>query len=147
MIPRTALISRAVVLTIALAACGGGRGQPSAPAAPPVDAGPATLDRAALAELAASLAEVLGTMAAITDATPDCPTLARQLGELFDRSQPLFELAKAQGDDPVAGPTLTAELDSRAGVVAPLVERISAGLARCRDDRGVMDAMERMPTL
>lgn len=136
-----------IALCAGLAACGGpGAPATPAPAAAP-DAGVRAIDPALVPELAAGLEEVLATMAAITDGAADCPTMARQLGELFDRSAPLFELARGHGQDPEAGPALVAALDARAAVVQPLVERIARELGRCQLDPDVAAVMERMPTL
>lgn len=135
---------RILILVAALTACGGGKAKP-APAPAPEPAAPA-VDRALLVEIAAGLEDVLATMAAIAEGAADCPAMAAQLGELFDKSAPLFELAKTQDADPEAGPLLRAELDGRAPRVQPLVERIGKGLGRCQMDAGVAAAMEKMPT-
>jgi len=132
-----------IALLLALAACGGKARPAPAPAAEP---GPPPVDRAMLVEIAVGLEDVLTTMAAIAEGAADCPAMAAQLTELFDKSAPLFELAKTQDADPEAGPILRAELDARAPRVQPLVERIGKGLARCQMDAGVAAAMERMPT-
>lgn len=133
----------ALIPLVAALACGGGK-QP-APAQPEEPAPPA-VDRAMLVEIAAGLEDVLATMAAIAEGAPDCPAMAAQLTSLFDKSAPLFELAKTQDADPEAGPLLRAELDGRAARVQPLVERIGEGLGRCQMDAGVAAAMEKMPT-
>lgn len=133
-------------LVALVAACGGGAGKPPPTTPAPAPAGPAT-DPALARDIADGFLEILTTMAAITEAAPDCPAMAVQLTELFDQSAELFDLARAQGADPEAGPLLEAELDRRASAVAPLVERIQAGLGRCQLDRDVAAAMERMPTL
>ncbi len=136
----------AVLIALALACNRGAGGKP--PATPPA-ATPARppADPALARDIADGFLEILTTMAAITEAAPDCPAMAVQLIELFDQSAELFELARAQGADPEAGPLLEAELDRRASAVAPLVDRIQAGLGRCQMDRDVAAAMERMPTL
>lgn len=142
--------ARALVLIAAIAgACGGG---PKRAAAPPEHrdnreppAAP-VVDRAVLADVAAGLEEVLGAMAQIAGGT-DCPAMGAQLGELFARSQPLFELARAQEQEPEAARLLAAELEARAGTVAPLVERIGVGLERCRGEPAVIDAIRAMPVL
>lgn len=144
---RAVTTAAAAVLIALAAACGGGAaGAPpsTAPAATPAEP-PA--DPALARDLADGFLEILTTMAAITETAPDCPAMAVQLVELFDRSAELFDLARAQGADPEAGPRLEAELDRRASAVAPLVDRIQAGLGRCQMDRDVAAAMERMPTL
>lgn len=133
------------LIALALVAACGGKPRP-APTEPAEPSGPAPVDRALLAEIATGLEDVLATMAAIAEGAPDCPAMATQLGELFDKSAPLFELARAQGADPAAAPLLTAELDARAARVEPLVARIGQGLGRCQMDPGVAAAMERMPT-
>ena len=137
----------AIAMTVALSACGGGR-KPTQPAPPPpvdagLDAGP---DLALLTELADGLAETLATMATITTDAPDCPTMAGELGRLFDQASALFSMAEAQAADPAAARLLTAAMDARAAEVKPLVDRIVAGLARCQHDPDVARAMERMPT-
>jgi len=139
--PRTTAL-----IVILVAGCGHGA-RPASTPAPPADPGPPPVDRQLLADIAAGLEEVLATMAAIAGGDADCPTMAGQLDELFTRSQPVFDLARHHAADPTSGPVLTEELDARAGAVAPLVERISNGLVRCKDDPGVVHAMERMPTL
>ena len=149
MLPAHTLRLPTTVVLFTIVACGGGGARPAPPAsaAAVADAGAPPLDRAALAEIADGLQEVLATMAAIVEQAPDCGAMAHQLGELFDRSEPLFGIAKTQGADPVAGPVLTQEMDARAAAVAPVVERISDGLARCRGDESVVEVMKRMPTL
>jgi hypothetical protein len=138
-----ALIAAVLALGV-LAACGGKQTATRDPAPPPpADPGP---DRALLSEIADGLVDVLSTMAAITESAADCPVMASQLGELFDKSAPLFELARAQGADAEAAPLLTAEMDTRAPRVQPLVDRISTGLARCQMDPDVARVIERMPT-
>lgn len=134
---------RAVILAIAITACGGGQQPKPAPAEEP--AKPA-IDRAMLVEIAAGLEDVLATMAAISESAADCPAMAGQLTQLFDKSAPLFELARTQDADPEAGPLLRAEIDGRAASVQPLVERIGKGLGRCQMDPDVAAAMEKMPT-
>ena len=131
-------------------ACGGGaRPAPATPAPTPGEAAPAepSADPALARDIAEGFLEVLSTMATITESAPECRAMAVQLTELFDKSAELFELARAQGADPAAGPLLEAELDKRAPAVAPLVERIQRGLQRCQLDPDVTAAMERMPTL
>lgn len=140
-------LALAMAMVAALAACGGGRA-PARPAEPPpvdagADAGP---DVALLTEIADGLAETLATMAKITTDAPDCPTMARDLGRLFDQAGSLFAMAEAQADDPAAAKLLTAAMDARAAEVKPLVDRIVAGLARCQHDPDVAEAMARMPT-
>lgn len=144
--PATRLAMMAALAAGAIA-CGGKHGESAARPAPPPPPDAPAIDRASLAEIAAGLEDVLGTMAAIADSTADCDVVAHQLETLFDKSAPLFELAREQGADPDAGPALAAELDARAAAVGPLVERIKTGLARCSHDPAVIKAMERMPTL
>ncbi len=143
--------TRSAWLAFALAACGGGTPVARDPGAPPataaidagIDAGP---DPAMLAELAAGLAETLAAMAQVTTIAPDCPTMASELGGLFDRAAPLFELAQRQARDPAAAALLTAAMDARAAEVGRRVEAIERGLARCQHDPAVAAAMARMPT-
>jgi hypothetical protein len=99
------------------------------------------------ADIAAGFEEVLATMASITEAADDCPLMATKLRDLFQKSAPLFELARAQGGDAEAARMLKAELDKRAIAVEPLVTRIQHGLERCKMDPDVAAAMEHMPTL
>lgn len=135
------------VWMIVAAGCGGGaKPAPAAPAPAEDEAAAPAVDRALLAEIAGGLVEMLATMAVITEGAADCPTMAAQLGGLFDKSAPLFDLARSQDANPAAKPILTAEMDGRATQVQPLVDRISAGLARCQLDPGVAKAIERMPT-
>jgi hypothetical protein len=139
--------SLAGLIVVVVVACGGS--SKPAPAGPATTAEPATapaVDRALLAEIADGLVEMLATMAVITEGAADCPAMATQLGALFDKSAPLFDLARSQDANPEAKPVLTAEMDGRATQVQPLVDRISAGLARCQMDADVAKAIERMPT-
>ncbi|HVV83950.1 MAG TPA: hypothetical protein VHE35_12835 [Kofleriaceae bacterium] len=143
-------LSIAAVL-VAATACGGGKAAPREPAgnlapAPPdagVDAGP---DFALLTGLADGFAETLATMAKITTDAPDCPTMAAQLGQLFDQAASLFAMAEAQAKDPAAARVLTQAMNARSGEVKPLVEKIGDGLARCQNDPAVGEVMARMPT-
>lgn len=142
---RTALLALVVA-----AGCGGSPRRTPPPAHPEPGStveveGPAPVDPKLLAELAAGLEEVLGAMAQIA-AGPDCPAMGAQLRDLFDRSAPLFELARTQGDNPDAARVLTAELNARADRVQPLVEAIGKGLERCREEPSVVEAIRRMPT-
>ena len=138
----------AALTALALAACGGGRRAPHEP----THNQPATIDAgvgpdiALLTELADGLAETLATMATITTDAADCPTMAADLGRLFDQARALFALAQTQAADPAATRLLTAAMDARAAEVGPLVERIGQGLARCQHDPSVAAAMARMPT-
>jgi hypothetical protein len=119
----------------------------SATAEPEAEDAAPPLDRQQLESIALGLHLTLAQMAEITENAVDCPTMATRLGELFDKRTPLFELARTKGADPEAGPVLSAMVDARATEVKPLVDRISAGLARCQLDPAVAAAMERMPTL
>ncbi len=148
-------IGTVIAMAAACAALAGtacrGKGDDTTPAPPPDDGaatgGAPAVDAALMREIAAGLEEVLATMAAITTEATDCPAMATQLGDLFDKSQSLFDLAHTQAQDPAANNALAAELDKRAPAVQPLVERISKGLERCKLDADVAAAMERMPTL
>lgn len=133
------------LVALVLAACGGGGTRAVEAPAPAEEEQPVTVDPALLAEIAAGLEEVLAAMAQIS-ANPDCAAMGVDLGKLFDRSQPLFTLARAQERDPEASRLLAVEMDARGGRVAALAQTIGAGLERCRGDRGVVEAMQRMPT-
>jgi hypothetical protein len=128
-----------------VAACGGGSKPAPQEPTPPI-AEEAKVDPALLRDIAAGLEDVLTTMASITEGADNCPAMATQLTQLFEKSTELFDLAKAQSADPEASAMLTAEMDQRAAAVEPLVERIGRGLARCKMDPDVAGAMERMPT-
>lgn len=127
------------------AACGGGPRANEPPAHRDNSAAAMEVDRTLLADVAAGLEEVLAAMAQISGGA-DCPTMGAELHQLFERSAPLFALARTQGDNPDADAVLTAEMEQRAHRVRPLVETIGAGLARCRDEPAVVDAMKQMPT-
>ena len=118
-----------------------------APASAPVEETGPVADPKLAADIAAGFEEVLATMASITEAAGDCPVMATKLLDLFQKSAPLFDLARAQGGNPDAARMLKAELDKRASAVEPLVTRIQHGLERCKMDPDVAAAMERMPTL
>lgn len=141
---------RAAALALAaaalVAACGGGKDAKEPARGEPVTEGKAPVDPALLAEIAAGLEDVLATMAAITEGAADCKAMAAQLDELFAKSAPLFDLAREQSADPEAARLLTAEMDARAPRVAPLVDRIQQGIARCQTDADVARAIEKMPT-
>jgi hypothetical protein len=138
---------RTAVVALLAAACGG----PPRATAPPehrdnhADPAPPAIDRKLLADVAAGHEEVLAAMAQITAGT-DCPAMGAQLHELFARSAPLFELARTQGANPDAAAVLTAEMNTRADRVRPLVETIGAGLERCHTEPTVVDAIQSMPT-
>lgn len=145
-------MSRALAIAaLALLGCGGGRAtsrEPTGNQSPAaLDAGvDAAPDLALLTGLADGLAETLATMATITTDAADCPTMARELGELFDQASTLFAMAQQQATDPAAAKLLTAAMDARAAEVAPLVDRISHGLQRCQNSPEVGTVMARMPT-
>lgn len=137
-----------LIILVALAACSKSAPAPTAPGAPPsTPPEEAKPDPALLRDIADGIVEVLETMARIAEGSRDCPAMAASLHELFDKSADLFELARAQGADPEAGPLLTAEFEKRSAGVQPAVDRISQGLARCKLDPDVAAAIERMPTL
>jgi hypothetical protein len=148
---RAALIS--ISLAMLAAACHHAKPAPTpAPAPAPASAGEAeetgpVADPKLAADIAAGFEEVLATMASITEAADDCPLMATKLLDLFQKSAPLFDLARAQGGDPEAARMLKSELDRRASAVEPLVTRIQHGLERCKMDPDVAAAMEHMPTL
>jgi hypothetical protein len=138
---------RAAMLALVATACAT---SPRSPAPPEhrdntADAAPPAVDRKLLADVAAGLEEVLAAMAQIT-AGDDCPAMGAQLRELFDRSRPLFDLARTQGDNPDAAAVLTEEMNARAARVRPLVDAIGPGLERCRAEPSVVDAIRQMPT-
>ncbi|MEZ4403607.1 MAG: hypothetical protein R3B06_26520 [Kofleriaceae bacterium] len=132
-----------LVATVAIA-CGG----KPAPATPPpshqASVAPAVDDQLA-GELADALLEVLATMVQISH-EPDCATMGRQLGALFDGSRALVDQVEALGADPDANRRLTTAMDARAAAVAPLIDAMGPGLVRCRAQPEVTDAMGRMPT-
>lgn len=139
-----------MIALVAVAACRSAPARKPAPAHPEPGStveveGPPPVDKKLLADVAAGLEEVLAAMAQIT-AGRDCPAMGAQLRDLFDRSEPLFELARTQGDNPDAAQVLTAEMNARAERVGPLVEAISGGLERCREEPSVVEAVRRMPT-
>lgn len=138
---------RSLGVVVLVVACGGGGGARSSetPAHRDNSGEVQAVDPKLLAEVAAGLEEVLGAMAQITDGA-DCPTMGAELHQLFERSAPLFELARAQEASPEAAAILTAEMDARAVRVKPLVDRIGTGLARCKDDPSVVEAVRTMPT-
>lgn len=137
---------RIVALMIAMVTACHHKPAPAPAPAPPAEQKPSA-DPALARDIADGFIEVLATMATITETAEDCPVMATRLLELFEKSTALFDLARTQGADPEAGPLLKTELDNRAAAVAPLVDRITRGLERCKMDPDVAAAMERMPTL
>lgn len=135
-----------LLLIAALAACGGGQAPPPASPPPPASEPAPTVDAAGAAEVADAFVEVLATMVQISQGY-DCKAMGTSLGQLFDRSQPLFDQALTLAHDPESSKLLVAAMNARAAEVEPLVEAMGPGLVRCKDEPSVVDAMERMPTL
>ncbi|MBL8624596.1 MAG: hypothetical protein JNK64_25025 [Myxococcales bacterium] len=136
-----------LLLIGALAACGGGgKAPPPASPTPPAPAPTPAVDEAGAAEVADAFVEVLATMVQISQGY-DCKAMGTSLGQLFDRSQPLFDQTLTLAHDPESSKLLVAAMNARAAEVDPLVEAMGPGLVRCKDEPSVMDAMERMPTL
>lgn len=135
-----------LLMIAALAACGGGQAPPPASPTPPAPAPPPAMDEAGAAEVADAFVEVLATMVQISQGD-DCKAMGTSLGQLFDRSQPLFDQALTLAHDPASSKLLVAAMNARAAEVEPLVEAMGPGLVRCKDEPSVVDAMERMPTL
>lgn len=135
-----------LLMIAALAACGGGQAPPPASPTPPAPAPPPAMDEAGAAEVADAFVEVLATMVQISRGD-DCKAMGTSLGQLFDRSQPLFDQALTLAHDPESSKLLVAAMNARSAEVEPLVEAMGPGLVRCKDEPAVVDAMERMPTL
>jgi hypothetical protein len=139
--------ARHALIAIALAACGGGGGKKQQVEKPTTEVeAEAAPDPQMMAEIADGLVEVLATMAAIGESAPDCKAKAAQFDDLFEKSAPLFDLAKAQAAEDEAARMLEAEMDAREPQVAPLVARIGKGFERCKMDPDVERAIEKMPT-
>lgn len=135
------------LLILLLAACGGGTAAKPAPHQPAPEPEPApTVDAAGAAEVADAFVEVLAMMVQISGGY-DCKAMGTSLGQLFDRSQPLFDQTLKLAHDPASSKLLVAAMNARSAEVDPLVEAMGPGLVRCRDEASVVDAMERMPTL
>jgi hypothetical protein len=133
-----------IVALLAVAACGSAKPAP-APPAPPPDAN-AGYDPGELASLADGVYEVLETMAATVDAhAGDCPGMGRELGELFDKSAPIFARASQVARDPVASRHLAAEMRRHDAESRGLGDRISRGVNACAADPGVQAAIAKMP--
>jgi hypothetical protein len=134
---------------IMIAACGGAQREPT-PAPPPAvpDAGPPPVDRAAIADLADGVLEVLRAMAEVVEArAQDCPAMAADLLTVFAHAETIFGAVREADADPARHAVLLEELDARAAVSAGLADRIALGLAPCRDDPELQRAMARMPVL
>jgi predicted TIM-barrel fold metal-dependent hydrolase len=131
------------VLIVALvAACGGSKPRP-APAPPPPKP---SYDPAELAELADGLYDVLETMAVVVEAHPsDCPGMAKELDQLFDKAAPIVTRAKEVANDRDASRALAAEMKRHDAQAPGLVDRISNGLAPCAGDPDVRNAIDKMP--
>ncbi|MBP6843099.1 MAG: hypothetical protein KA201_05120, partial [Kofleriaceae bacterium] len=138
---------KARALLLLMVACGGGSKPPTtAPPAQPAPEPTPTVDEAGAAEVADAFVEVLATMVQISQGD-DCKAMGTSLGQLFDRSQPLFDQALTLAHDPASSKLLVAAMNARSAEVDPLVEAMGPGLVRCKDEPSVVDAMERMPTL
>lgn len=137
------------LVMLVTAACGGG-GRTAPPTTPtPADREPEpppAVDEAGAAEVADAFVEVLATMVQISQGD-DCKAMGTSLGQLFDRSQPLFDQALTLAHEPESSKLLVAAMNARAAEVEPMVRAMGPGLVRCKDEPSVVDAMERMPTL
>jgi hypothetical protein len=138
---------RTALLSLLLIACGGTQHDKTPPPAP--DATPRlVMDEPTARETAAGLLEVLATMADITEQRAgDCPTMAAELGTLFDQSAPLFEIVEAAKLDADASRLLGEAMKEHELAVPPLVDRIGKGLDTCRGDPEVGEVMQRMPVI
>jgi hypothetical protein len=106
------------------------------------------MDEATARDTAAGLLEVLETMADIAEQrSGDCPAMARELGALFDQAAPLVEIVEAAKLDPEASRLLGEAMKAHELAVAPVVERIGAGLGTCQGDAAVFEVMQRMPVI
>ena len=86
---------KARALLLLMVACGGGSKPPTtAPPAQPAPEPTPTVDEAGAAEVADAFVEVLATMVQISQGD-DCKAMGTSLGQLFDRSQPLFDQAES----------------------------------------------------
>lgn len=138
---------RLLLLIALLAACGpSSKSPPPASPATPAPAPAPAVDEAGAAEVADAFIEVLATMVQISQGD-DCKAMGTSLGQLFDRSQPLFDQALTLAHDPESSKLLVTAMNARAAEVEPLVRAMGPGLVRCKDEPSVVDAMERMPTL
>jgi hypothetical protein len=130
-----------ICLFLAITACSSAKPAPAPPA--PAHAG---YDPGELASLADGVFEVLETMAATVDAhANDCPGMGRELGELFDKSAPIFARANEVARDPIASRHLAAEMRRHDAESRGLGDRISRGVNACAADPGVQAAMTKMP--
>lgn len=140
---------RAIALAVLVAVGCGGPQRDNPPPPPPPDAEPVpSFDRETARELSDGFLEVLGTMAQIAEQrAADCSAMADDLEALFDRSEPLFELARSAAADPESMRLLNQEMARHDAAVAPLIERISPGLEGCRSEPRLVEIMARMPVL
>ncbi len=127
---------RALVLALALAACGSPRRPPAAPAAPDPE------------QVAQRLHLSMNEMAAIVRRErADCPRMAAALRELFGRMRSAVAEARQMAEDPALGRQLTAELRAYDQADRGLADAIFRDLVACKDHPGVRDAMAEMPVV
>ncbi len=139
-----------LIAAVVVSCCGcGGPQRDAAPPPPPPDAAVVpSFDQETARELADGFLEVLGTMAQIVEQRgPDCSAMADDLEALFDRSEPMFELARSAAEDGESMRLLNQEMARHDAAVTPLVERISPGLEGCRSEPRLVEIMGRMPVL
>ena len=131
-----------LVLVAFVAACGGSKPKP-APAAPPPKP---SYDPAELEQLADGLYDLLDTMAVVVEAHPDdCPGMAKELDQLFDKAAPIVTRTREVAKDPDASRALAADMKRHDAEAPGLVDRISKGLAPCAGDPDVRNAVDKMP--
>jgi hypothetical protein len=126
----------ALLLALALAACGGPR-RPPRPPAPP--------DPKLVAQ---RLHLAMNEMAAIVmRERADCPRMATALRELFGRMRLAVDDAQRMAEDPALARQLTIELRAYDDADRGLSDAIFRDLVACKDHRGVQDAMAAMPVV
>jgi hypothetical protein len=140
---RTLLLSLFVV-----AACGGTQ-HDAGPPPPGPDAAPAlAMDPDTARETVAGLVDFWTAMAAIVDQRQgDCDAMATDLDTLFATTTELFEVVHEAELDPDANAMLARVAQAHAAEITPLTDRISVGLATCKDSPKLVDTMSRMPEL
>jgi hypothetical protein len=126
----------ALVLALALAACGSSR-RPPRPPAPPDPKLVAQRLHLSMNEMAAIVARERA----------DCPRMAAALRELFGRMRIAVDEARRMAEDPALGKQLTAELRAYDEADRGLADAIFRDLVACKDHRGVQDAMAAMPVV